>query len=335
MISIIVPAHNEEAVIGRCLTHITKGIYPGDMEIIVVCNGCTDGTAQIARLFSSHVTVLEIGVTSKTAALNAGDAKATGFPRFYVDADVVLEAQCVLEIGEVLDRGNTLVAAPRVAFNCNERKWTIRAYYRIWAQLPYIKTNMIGTGVYALSREGRMRFSDFPPIIADDEFVRLHFTPQERKCVGTCSFTVFAPTRLSGLIKIMSRSRLGRLQLRSVYPDLAERLQEQHGRAIWTLLFRRPSLWPDAVVYAMVALLARSLARRRFKRSEFEIWDRDDSARQDGLRKNEYAYKNTGSLYDPTTRSVAYLQRADDGSSNSTHASKETTSRCLSRSQDR
>jgi len=283
MISIIIPAHNEEAVIGRCLSYMTRGTQPGEKEIIVVCNGCTDATAEIAESFSSYVTVLEIAVASKAAALNAGDAKARGFPRFYVDADVVLDANCILEVAEVLDQGLALASAPKVVFDYSDRKWLIRAYYKIWEQLPYLNNNMIGTGVYALSEEGRMRFPEFPSIIADDEFVRLLFLPQERISVLTCSFTVFVPTRLSGLIKIMTRSRLGRLQLYSVYPNLTERSKDHHQKAIWILLIRQPNLWPKAVVYITIALITRFLARRRYKRSAFAVWDRDDSARQDSL----------------------------------------------------
>lgn len=280
MISVIIPAHNEEAVIGRCLNHITKGLQPRGLEIIVVCNGCTDATAEVARSFSNYVTVIEIEVASKVAALNAGDAKASGFPRFYVDADVVLDADCILEVADVLKRGLALAAAPMVVFDYIKNKWLIRAYYNLWTQLPYLNTNMIGTGVYALSKEGRMRFDKFPAIIADDEFVRLLFEPHERQSVASCSFKVFAPTRLSGLIKIMTRSRLGRLQLNDLYPDLIRRCQDHHRKAIWTLLIRRPDLWPDTVVYISVALLTRLFARRRHSRKEFSVWDRDDSARQ-------------------------------------------------------
>src|SRR3954471_7426366 len=97
--SIIVPAHNEATTIGRCLDALTDGARPGELEIIVVCNGCTDRTAAEARRFERRgVTVVETDVSSKVSALNLGDAAAHAFPRLYVDADVVIDRASVLTI---------------------------------------------------------------------------------------------------------------------------------------------------------------------------------------------------------------------------------------------
>src|SRR4051794_9821734 len=97
--TIIVPAHNEAATIGRCLRALTEGGRPGEFEIVVVCNGCTDRTAAEARRFVPRgVTVLETDAASKVHALNLGDAAAHAFPRLYVDADVVIDRASVLTI---------------------------------------------------------------------------------------------------------------------------------------------------------------------------------------------------------------------------------------------
>ena len=47
-VSVIIPAHNEESVIGRCLAAMLEGAQPGELEIIVVCNGCSDRTGEKA-----------------------------------------------------------------------------------------------------------------------------------------------------------------------------------------------------------------------------------------------------------------------------------------------
>ena len=39
-ISIVIPAHNEEDVIERCLTALAPTSAPEDLEVVVVCNGC-------------------------------------------------------------------------------------------------------------------------------------------------------------------------------------------------------------------------------------------------------------------------------------------------------
>src|SRR5205809_2654067 len=48
MISVVIPAHNEENYLDATLASLRRQNYPW-FEIIVVANGCTDHTAQVAR----------------------------------------------------------------------------------------------------------------------------------------------------------------------------------------------------------------------------------------------------------------------------------------------
>ena len=82
---------------------------------------------------------------------------------------------------------------------------------------------MIGVGVYALSEEGRGRFGAFPDVIADDGYVRMLFSPSERIHVDDAPVRIYAPAGVSDLVRIKTRSRLGRYQLRQRYPDLVAR----------------------------------------------------------------------------------------------------------------
>jgi glycosyltransferase involved in cell wall biosynthesis len=88
--SVLIPAHNEGAVISRCLHHLFEGTDAGDFEVAVVCNGCDDDTAAVARASAPPVEVIELDEASKPAALRAGDRLLRTFPRLYLDADVVL-----------------------------------------------------------------------------------------------------------------------------------------------------------------------------------------------------------------------------------------------------
>lgn len=78
--SVIVPAHDEARVIGRCLDALFIGLEPGQLDVTVVCNGCGDDTAAVARSAGYDVHVIELAAASKAAALRAGDASATAFP---------------------------------------------------------------------------------------------------------------------------------------------------------------------------------------------------------------------------------------------------------------
>lgn len=122
MTAIIVPAHNEAAVIGQTLQGLLRQVGEGD-EVIVVCNGCSDDTAGVARRFEPRVTVLETDVPSKTNALNLGDRRARSFPRVYLDADVVLGDGALAEIVRVLESGRWLAVSPDPVMNLEGASW--------------------------------------------------------------------------------------------------------------------------------------------------------------------------------------------------------------------
>ena len=85
MTSVIIPAHNEDTVIGRLLQGLTRAETEAQradsLDIVVVCNGCSDRTAEIARAFGEPVHVIETEVASKSHALRLGDEAARSFPR--------------------------------------------------------------------------------------------------------------------------------------------------------------------------------------------------------------------------------------------------------------
>jgi glycosyltransferase involved in cell wall biosynthesis len=95
MISFIVPAHNEEAWIGRCVSAIRSGLEPIDEphEIIVVDDASTDATASIARQHGAQVVRVEHRQIAATR--NAGARQARGDILFFVDADTLANAAAI------------------------------------------------------------------------------------------------------------------------------------------------------------------------------------------------------------------------------------------------
>ncbi|HDM92728.1 MAG TPA: glycosyltransferase family 2 protein [Candidatus Korarchaeota archaeon] len=87
LVSVIIPARDEEKNIGSCVESVLRQDYPRK-EIIVVANGCRDHTAEIAR--SLGVEVLELEEASKPRALNIGASYAKGSLYLFLDADTVL-----------------------------------------------------------------------------------------------------------------------------------------------------------------------------------------------------------------------------------------------------
>jgi glycosyltransferase involved in cell wall biosynthesis len=278
--SIVIPAHNEGKVVHRGLSSILESAAPGEFEIVVVCNGCSDDTAEQARRFGPAVKVVETEVQSKIHALNLGDREVKAFPRFYVDADIQITAHAIRQVTNLLrDDSSILVAAPRAVVAYEDRPYLIRSFYRVWTRLPYFCENMVGSGVYAFSRQGRARFGEFPPVIADDEFARLTAAPQERKSASGSSFTIHPPRTVGGLLKIMTRARTGMYELKEKFPDLTANNHTDSGRTL-QIIARNPALWRDAPIYLSIMLLAKLKAHRRTRRGRDLSWQRDDTSRQ-------------------------------------------------------
>ena len=270
--SVVICAYNEEAVIARCLGTMTADATPGELEIIVVCNGCSDGTAAVARRCCPEATVLETSEAGKPAALNLGDTHATAFPRFYVDADVEVDVHSLRRVAEVLRRGDVDCAAPAPQFEVERRNWAIRSFYRIWRRLPYLNDAVVGSGVYALSEAGRSRFATFPNLTADDQFVMQQFPARRRRSVRDASFTVHVPARLSDLVAVRTRVYRGNAELASS-GESPEAPPGGRGRALARLVLR-PKLLPALVVYVAVNAVATRRARR-----PSTGWERDESSR--------------------------------------------------------
>ena len=277
MISVIVPAHNEESVIERCLTALLDGVQPGELEIIVVCNGCSDGTAEKARAFGGPVTVLELDQASKTAALNAGDAAARGFPRMYVDADVVFPLESIRKVAEALAEDGAMLASPVADSELRMSSAPVRAFYDVWLRLPYNRV-MVGTGVYALSESGRARFGEFPDIIADDGYVRSRFTPDERVAVEDAPVTVYAPRTFGDLVRVKTRSRVGGYQVAERFPSPETPDKKSVIAMIRSLPWGIGLPW-KVMVYLWVNLVVRIRAHARLRSESSMVWDRDSSAR--------------------------------------------------------
>lgn len=277
-LSVIIPAHDEAAVIADSLASLLAQARDDD-EIIVVCNGCTDDTAAIARRFEPRVTVLDTPVASKTAALNLGDRHASAFPRIYMDADVTLGEGALDGIARALESGRWLAVSPDPVMDCSGAGWAVKAYYDIWLSLPYCKSGMLGAGVYALSEEGRKRFDRFPDVIADDGYVRALFKEHERGKAEGAHSIVRAPASLHWLIKIKRRSRLGQMELAARFPELASNERKDYRGALLNA-FLSPLKWPKLAVYLYVNLMSRLAAKRRLANLARYRWEKDLSSRQ-------------------------------------------------------
>jgi glycosyltransferase involved in cell wall biosynthesis len=277
---VVIPAHDEEAVIARCLEAFVHDLDEAEASIVVAANGCTDATVEIARRFPD-VHVLDLPLPSKTAALNAADDAVVGFPRIYLDADIVVTAGALRAVAASLAGPHPRVAAPRVHFRLEGRPRVVRMFYAIYQQLPYVQDALIGLGFYGLSEAGRLRVGRFPDITADDLYVDRLFTSSERMVVDHEVFQVEVPRTLAALFAVRVRTVRGSRDLareRVSNPHAVSQSTTGTARALATLVRSKPVLLPAAMVYAGVMVAARvRLAYLDHRGSS--SWERDGSTR--------------------------------------------------------
>ncbi len=272
--SVVIPAHDEAAVIDRCLDALMAGAAPGELEVVVAANACTDDTADRARC-RPGVAVLELPEPGKIGALNAGDAAVTTFPRIYLDADTVLTTEDTRSLVRLLERGDALVAAPHVRLVTGGISRLVAWHYRAWASLPVTCEGYVGSGVYAVSRTGHARIAPFPDVIADDDYVRRSFAPGERaSSEGT--YEVRPPRTVRAYVSRALRGRTGNVQLAASGIHLAPQPGVTGVRGLLPLL-RSPRTWPW--VGSFVALTAVVRLRLALAGGAVTGWNHDRSSR--------------------------------------------------------
>jgi glycosyltransferase involved in cell wall biosynthesis len=273
--AVVIAAHNEAQVIARCLDPLHSLVVSGQLQVVVVCNGCSDDTARIARMHAG-VQVLELNEASKAAALRAGDRVSVG-PRIYLDADVVMTADAVLAVLGVLEGGGALAARPPILFDSTAARWPVQQWYTIRERLPSIQNVLWGAGTYALSVAGRARFVEFPDIVSDDLFIDSLFSSAETTIVPTDPVVVHTPRTSGDLLRILVRTY--RTQDDVLRKGRAPVSAGQRGqlRDIRSLLRRQPRLAGAVLVY--MALISAARIWARFKPAH-SSWERDNSSRQ-------------------------------------------------------
>jgi len=100
--SIIVPAYNEERNIGKCIEAIQKQDFDHEMEIIVVNDGSTDRTAEIASKYPVKLVDLKANI-GKANALNTAIKSANGNILVFSDSDSQMSSNAVSSLVRCLE----------------------------------------------------------------------------------------------------------------------------------------------------------------------------------------------------------------------------------------
>lgn len=189
--SVIIPARNEERNLGRCLQSIAAVDWPPDgMEVVVVDNGSSDATVEIARSHGARVllrpgdtvaALRNFGVSqSRGAILVFLDADCTVFPDWFRQAERYLHQADVCCFGSppVVPEESTWVQ--RIWFHvrrkkgCAETDWleSMNMFVRreAFEQVGGFNADLVTCEDYDLS----LRLQKTGRLIADDRIVAVH-----------------------------------------------------------------------------------------------------------------------------------------------------------------
>ena len=162
--AILIPARNEETVIGNLINSIKKQDYPQDLiTISVVADNCTDNTAQIARekgaICYEHHNPDE---RTKGFALKylfeqiQRDYGITSFEGYFIfDSDNLLKKDYISRMNDSFDAGEKIITSYRATKNFSEN-WIASTYALHWLRsirtrhrarsFLHLATNIQGTG---------------------------------------------------------------------------------------------------------------------------------------------------------------------------------------------
>lgn len=270
---VIIPAWNEEEVIGRTLDALFDGLDIPRTSVVVACNGCTDGTASIVAASVHPVSLLDLGPVGKAGALRAADETAPeGSHRIYLDADTEISGNSVNAVVALLD-GGAAAARPPAAYETSTCTWPVRAFYDVRRDLPSLRSALYGAGVYALSSRARARFDAFPDLVADDLFAARVVGVDETQVAECPPVVVRVPRDTRSLVRTLARVYRGNAELAGAMPELGASSTSATSRELIGLC-RSPRRWAQVATYVALVVAGRVAARR-----SDGLWERDSSSR--------------------------------------------------------
>ena len=219
--SVIVPAFNEEKLLGESLRHIQTAMTafssPGwDSELIVCDNNSTDRTAEIAR--QAGATVVFEAVNQISRARNAGAAAASGDWLVFVDADSFPTRELFAELAGAIAAGRCIGGGATVRFDEADR--SARAAVAVWNAISRSMRWAAGSFVFCQAAAFRKIGGFSTELYASEE---IDFS-RRLKRLGALEILSRHPLRTSG--------RKTRLYSKREYLALLLRIVLSGGRAL-------------------------------------------------------------------------------------------------------
>ncbi|UAL45120.1 glycosyltransferase family 2 protein [Shewanella inventionis] len=284
LISIIIPAYNEEALIADTLLNycgLGKGV---DIELLVICNGCVDKTYELSKNICSRLKiknkVYDLPVGSKTAAINKGVEVSNGDYLLIQDADVVLTCEDIKNLVSEIDSQSVLTYAsvkPLFVFDV-KTSLLVKLYYGFLSKTPAFKKGMVSAGIYLVKRDCLKGIFPLPQVIADDGYIKASFGTEKLVLLSKVRTKVRVPKKFFDLIKIKTRSNFGNFQLKKEF-NISPSGGDNSKLNILKIAYKERVVL-SLFVYIFVVIISKFRAKIQLIVNKNKIgWERDESSR--------------------------------------------------------
>lgn len=178
MISIVIPAHNEENYISETLNHIKNLFYPKDLfEVLVVENGSTDYTYDIANKFNQdNIKVYHLDLPGVSRAKNFGLKNISNKSEWvvFLDGDTVLRQNFLKDLSLFLTNNvdkNFVIGTTKVMPLENKKLQAI-----LWMKFydlghKYTKTSY-AIQIMKATLKDKVKFNESLSLAEDLEFIK-------------------------------------------------------------------------------------------------------------------------------------------------------------------
>lgn len=187
-ITVLVAAYQEEDAIGHTLASLAASRYPGELEVLIVNDGSTDRTSQVARAAleslsfpqGASVEVLDFAANrGKAAALNSGLARARHELIVTIDGDTALHESALTHIVERLlsdPNGTAAVAGAVLVGNARENLTTGAQEWDYFHGIAAVKRmqsmyhgTLVAQGAFAIYRKSALQaVGGWPETVGED-----------------------------------------------------------------------------------------------------------------------------------------------------------------------
>lgn len=113
MISVVIPAYNEEKLIKRCLDAFVNQKTTNNFEVILVNNNSTDKTVDIAKTYKNkfNLKIIFEKVKGRGAARKKGFEEASGDIILSTDSDTLLPSDWIVRLSNHLEKSNAVAVS--------------------------------------------------------------------------------------------------------------------------------------------------------------------------------------------------------------------------------